>query len=162
MINIIAAVSENGVIGKDGKLPWQLKEDMKRFKALTWGNTVIMGANTYREIGKPLDGRSNIIVSSTLRVTGENIATAPSLEEAINLAKTKDKNQQIFICGGEQIYRQSIDVADRIYITRIQQNFEGDRFFPPIPEQFIKVSEITVEDGNIKTTFCEYIDKRLQ
>ena len=162
MINIIAAVSENGVIGKDGKLPWQLKEDMKRFKALTWGNTVIMGANTYREIGKPLDGRLNIIVSSTLRVTGENVATAPSLEEAINLAKTKDKNQQIFICGGEQIYIQSIDVADRIYITRIQQNFEGDRFFPPIPEQFIKVSEITVEDGNIKTTFCEYIDNRLQ
>ena len=71
MINIIAAVSENGVIGQDGKLPWQLKEDMKRFKALTWGNTVIMGANTYREIGKPLDGRFNIIVSSTLRVTGE-------------------------------------------------------------------------------------------
>ena len=162
MINIIAAVSANGVIGKDGKLPWSLKEDMKRFKDLTMGNIVIMGANTYREIGKPLGGRFNIILSSKIRVCDDNVIVLPSLNQAIEYAKSLDDFEDIFICGGESVYKEAIAIADRIFLTRIDKNFDGDRFFPPIPDTFSIVSKRPIADGNLQTTFCEYINKRLQ
>ena len=157
MINIIAAIAKNGVIGKEGKLPWSLGEDMARFKRLTMGNTVIMGANTYREIGKPLPGRYNIILSSNLQLKEENAVVMQSLTKAINHSLTRNKDKDIFICGGERSYKEAINIADRLYITYIDCEFDGDRFFPPIPDCFVEVKQTNIKDGEFSTTFCEYI-----
>ena len=162
MINIIVAVAKNGVIGKDGKLPFSLGEDMKRFKRLTMGSTVIMGANTYKEIGRPLQGRLNIILSSTVKINAENAIVMPTLKQAIEYSKSFDKDKEIFICGGEKVYAEAIGIADRLYITHIDKEFEGDRFFPPIPDCFDLVESTRVKDGDFSTTFCEYARKLLQ
>ncbi|MDE5549060.1 MAG: dihydrofolate reductase [Clostridia bacterium] len=162
MINIIVAISKNGVIGKDGKLPWSLVEDMKRFKRLTMGGTVIMGANTYKEIGKPLAGRLNVILSSTIKVDEENVVVLPSLKQAIEYSKSAGCDKEIFICGGEGVYKEAIDIADRLYITHIDAQIDGDRFFPPIPDCFYLVKSEGVIDGEFSTTFCEYARKLLQ
>ena len=162
MINIIAAVSKNGVIGKDGKLPWTLSEDMSRFKRLTMGNTVIMGANTYKEIGKPLNGRLNIVLSSHLQINQPNVVVLPSLSQAIEFSKTHAKDNEIFICGGESVYKEAIDIADKLYITFIDEHFDGDRFLPTIPDSFVEIKKTIVKDGNYSTAFCEYVNKLLQ
>ena len=162
MINIIAAIAKNGVIGKDGKLPFLLCEDMKRFKRLTMGGTVIMGANTYKEIGNPLSGRLNIILSSTLKINEENAVVLSSLSQAIEYSKSIDGDKEIFICGGERVYAEAIEIADRLYITHIDEEFDGDRFFPPIPDCFELVKCCQVNDGDFSTTFCEYVRKLLQ
>ncbi|MDE5990452.1 MAG: dihydrofolate reductase [Clostridia bacterium] len=157
MINIIVAIAKNGVIGKDGKLPWSLREDMSRFKRLTMGNTVIMGANTYREIGKPLQGRMNIILSSRLTLNEENAVVMPSLTKAIKYALSRDDNKEIFVCGGESAYKEALDIANRLYITFIDADFDGDRFFPPIPDCFMEIKRTNIKDGEFSTAFCEYI-----
>ncbi|MDE7329020.1 MAG: dihydrofolate reductase [Clostridia bacterium] len=162
MINIIAAVSKNGVIGKDGKLPWKLDRDMARFKSLTISHTVIMGANTYREIGKPLADRFNIIISSKLNIQYDNAIVLPSLTSALDYARKIKKDSEIFICGGERIYKEAIEFADRLYITHIDEVIDGDAYFPSIPDFYSPVKEINVLDGNINTRFCEYVRKSLQ
>lgn len=162
MINIIVAIAKNGVIGKDGKLPWSLSEDMKRFKRLTMGGIVIMGANTYKEIGKPLPKRLNIILSSRLVLSEENAVVLPSLQQAIDYSKSLDSDKEIFICGGEKVYEEALAVADRLYVTYIDEEFDGDRFFPPIPDCFILIEKVDVKDGDFSTSFCEYARKLLQ
>ena len=162
MINIISAISRNGVIGKGGRLPWSLKADMARFKALTTSHVVIMGANTYREIGKPLAQRFNIIVSSTLKISSADAIVLPSLERAIDYATDTLKASEIFICGGERIYRLAIEFADRLYITHIDADIDGDAYFPTIPDCFELVNTIAVIDGEYATRFCEYARKGLQ
>lgn len=162
MINIIVAIAKNGVIGKDGKLPFSLCEDMKRFKRLTMGNTVIMGANTYKEIGKPLSGRLNIILSSTLKINEDNAIVLPSLSQAIEYSQAVDGDKEIFVCGGEKVYAEALGIADRLYITHIDKEFDGDRYFPPIPDCFELVESSQVKDGDFSTTFCEYARKLLQ
>lgn len=162
MINIIVAIAKNGAIGKNGKLPWSLCEDMKRFKRLTMGNTVIMGANTYKEIGKPLSGRLNIILSSTLKINEDNAIVLPSLSQAIEYSKAFNGDKEIFVCGGEKVYAEALGIADRLYITHIDKEFDGDRYFPPIPDCFELVESSQVKDGDFSTTFCEYARKLLQ
>ena len=161
MINIIAAVAKNGVIGKDGKLPWSLCEDMARFKRLTMGNTVIMGANTYREIGKPLQGRLNIILSSKLIVDEKNAVVVTSLTKAIEYSLSRESENEIFICGGESVYKEAIDFADRLLITFIDAEIDGDRFFPTIPDSFVEIQRTDIKDGEFSTTFCEYIRQKV-
>lgn len=127
MIAIIAAISKNNVIGKDGKIPWKIKGEQSQFKNLTLGHTVIMGRKSYEEIGHPLPGRKTIIVSRSKSVCGENIKIASSLTEAISIAGKDD----IYIAGGSQIYNEAISVVDRMYITEIDIVVEdGDAFFP--------------------------------
>jgi dihydrofolate reductase len=153
MINIIAAVAGNGVIGNNGRLPWSLKEDMSRFKALTMGACVIFGRNTFDEISKALSGRFNVVLTSR-PLDVKDVTVCQSLEEALKLAT--GKYQEIFICGGEDVYRQAMKYADRLYITRISKNFDGDRFFPKIPKEFILTSKYDILDSGIDTTFCIY------
>ena len=153
MINIIAAVSKNGVIGKDGRLPWNLKLDMARFKELTMGNVVIFGVNTFNEFKKPLAGRENIVLSTHAKHI-DGVAVYDSLNKAIEYAKTTGK--EIFICGGESVYKEALASADRFYITHVMTSFDGDRNFPAIPKEFKCVSSQDILDTGIETRFCVY------
>lgn len=129
IISLIAAVSENNVIGKDNKLIWKLTEDMKFFRKKTTGHHIIMGRKTFESTGV-LPNRTSIVISrnSGLKIP-ENCLLASSIEDAITKVKNDD---EVFIIGGADIYRQSLEIADKIYLTRIHQTFEGDAFFPEI------------------------------
>ena len=153
MINIIVAVAHNGVIGNNGKLPWNLQLDMARFKQLTMNNVVIFGKNTFDEIQKPLAGRENVVLSThTQNIDGVKIFD--SLDKAISYAKTTGK--EIFICGGESVYKEALVFADRLYVTRVNASFDGDRYFPDIPDEFECVSSQDILDTGIPTTFGVY------
>lgn len=127
MVNIIAAVSDNGIIGDNGVIPWHLPEDLAHFRKLTTGHTVIMGRKTWDLIGHALPNRRNIVVT-TQDKTFEGAQTAHSLDEAIEMADT----DEVFIIGGGEIYKQAMDKADRLYITRVHVTVKGDTFFPEI------------------------------
>lgn len=126
-ISIIVAVSENNVIGKDNKLPWHLPADLKHFKNLTMGHHIIMGRKTYESIGKPLPGRTTVIITRNREYQAEGCIVVNSLQEAIEAAK-KNNDAEAFIIGGAEIINQSESVADKIYLTKIHEQFEGDVF----------------------------------
>lgn len=160
-ISIIVAISKNGVIGKKGSgLLWHIPEDMSHFKELTTGHAVIMGRKTYETIGKPLPNRTNIIITRDPDYKAEGCLVVHSLGGALETARTLrqaqgDKNE-VFIMGGGEIYEQAIGLADKLYLTLVHQNFEGDVFFPDYSE-FKK--EISRQDGEsasgLKFTFLE-------
>lgn len=136
MICLIAAYSKNRVIGKSGNIPWNLKNEKKRFKALTTGNVVIMGRITYEEIGHPLPDRCNIVVSKK--------GDAPDLMSAISLAQETFPGKDIYISGGARLYNEAISsgIVEKMYITEIDAEIEGDVFFPQFDEsQFVKETE---------------------
>lgn len=136
IINIVVAASDNNVIGKDNKLLWNLPNDTAFFKNITYGMPVIMGRKTLESLGKPLRGRTNIVISrqpDKLHVSGEVIKVR-SLDEAIGAAEETDAKQCSVIGGGE-IYRQAFNRTDRIYLTRVHATVEGDTFFPAIDEK---------------------------
>lgn len=126
-INLIAAMSLNRVIGKSGALPWKMGADLKRFRTLTTGCPIIMGRKTYESIGKPLPNRTNIVVTSRESFVTDDILSARSLHEAIQLA---GQVPEIWIIGGGSIYEQSMDLADRILLTVVDTDVEGDTYFP--------------------------------
>ncbi|PAB56221.1 dihydrofolate reductase [Anaeromicrobium sediminis] len=132
MITLIAAMAENHVIGKEGIMPWTIPSELKRFKELTLNNTIIMGRKTYESIGKPLPNRKTIVISKTKDVSCENCTTVESLEEALNMVKDEE---EVFIAGGGEIYKQSLPYADKIHLTIIHKNFEGDTYFPKFNNQ---------------------------
>ncbi len=153
MISIIAAMSQNRVIGHRGLLPWHLPEDLKRFRTLTLNNTIIMGRKTYDSIGMPLPHRRNIVISRqpTLKIDGADVVS--SLEAAPLLDRPN-----AFIIGGSEIYRQAMPTADRIYLTLIHRSFEGDTYFPEIDPHLFK--EISREDhlsADLPHSFIEYV-----
>jgi dihydrofolate reductase len=135
MIRMIAAMSRNRAIGRDNSLLWRLSGDMKRFKELTTGSSVIMGRKTYESIGKPLPNRRNIIITRDLEYSAEGCEAVNSLEEALLLS-----NSDCFIIGGGEIYSQAMPMADKIYLTLVNGDFEGDAFFPEIGKEWAKVS----------------------
>lgn len=122
---IIAAIGKNRVIGKDGKMPWHIPEDLKRFKRLTTGHTILMGRKTFESIAKPLPNRRNVVISSKPIL---NIETYPSIEEALAALEDQDK---VFIIGGGQIYARLLERTDELYLTFVDKEVEGDAFFPP-------------------------------
>jgi dihydrofolate reductase len=129
-LSIIAALSENNVIGIRNKIPWHIKRDMQRFRELTINHPVIMGRNTYESIPlrfRPLPQRKNIVLSSTL-VSPNGVYVARTVEEALRLAEDKDA----YIIGGRSLYESFIPVADKMEITRIHRHFEGDIYFPEV------------------------------
>ncbi len=128
-ISIVVAYAANRVIGKDGKIPWRLPEDLKRFKALTMGHAIVMGRKTWESIGRLLAGRRHVIISRRPGYTVAGATVAASLDDAI--AACVDQSD-VFIIGGGKIYRLALALADRIYATEIEGNFEGDTFFPPL------------------------------
>jgi dihydrofolate reductase len=127
-VSIIVAIAKNNAIGKDNKLLWYLPNDLKHFKDVTTGHTVIMGRKTYDSVGKPLPKRRNIIITRQA-ISIEGCEVVNSLEAALALCKDED---EVFIVGGAEIYRQAIPLTDRIYLTIIDQEFEGDSFFPEL------------------------------
>ena len=128
-VSLIVAVSENGVIGRDGGLPWRLSADLKHFKRTTMGHHLIIGRRTWDEVGKPLPGRTMVVVTRSRRFAPEGVHVAHSLEEALDIARDDDEP---FIGGGAHIYRIALarTLVDRIYLTRIHADVEGDTFFP--------------------------------
>ena len=126
---LIVAVSSNGYIGKDGTLPWQISEDLKRFRKITNNSVVIMGRNTFLSIGKALPNRENIIVSTTLKSI-ENCLIVNTLDEAINFSKEKFPEKDIFLIGGYAIYKAGETFADTLYLTKVDVEVEGDVSLP--------------------------------
>lgn len=161
MINIIAAVSENGVIGNHGKISWNIPEDLLHFNQKTQKSVLIMGRKTYKSIGRVLSGRYTIVISSQKNFMGENLNTATTLEAGLCFAKKltdTNKFYEIFICGGQQLYEEGLKYADKLYITRIHANFEGDSFFPKINKNDYKlVNQKSMESANkIQITYLTY------
>lgn len=130
---ILAAVAKNGVIGKDGKLPWHFSEDLKRFKHVTMGNPVIMGSITYRSIvdriGKPLPGRTNIVLSFEPIDVPDDVINVHSIPDAFKSAENTGADR-CFIIGGASIYEQTMELADRLDLTEVKAEYDGDTFFP--------------------------------
>lgn len=128
LISLIVAVSSNQIIGKNNQLIWHLPADLKHFKQLTTGHTVFMGRKTYDSIGKPLPNRRNVVISRSVTQI-EGCEVAASLEDALKLSS---EEKEVFMIGGAEIYRQALPLANRIYLTHVHQDFDGDTFFPEI------------------------------
>lgn len=122
-VSLICAVSQNGVIGSGNKLPWRLPADLKRFKRITMSHSVIMGRKTYESIGKPLPGRTNIVITRDRALKISGCLIAHSLKEALDLVRGEE---EIFVIGGASLFKESIKRASRIYLTTIHKDFEGD------------------------------------
>jgi dihydrofolate reductase len=135
---LVAAVSENGVIGRDNALPWRLKSDMHRFRARTWGKPVVMGRKTFQSIGKPLPGRTNIVVSRDRGFSAPGVVVAPDLHAGLESARgdaLRRGSDEIVVIGGAEIYAQTLPSADRLDLTLVKAPSEGDIRFPAIDPQ---------------------------
>ena len=152
MISAIVAMDKNGVIGKDGKIPWHLPKDLKYFKEKTWGHPVIMGRKSFESIGKPLKGRTNIVVSRDPHFEADCL-TVNSIELAIKVAKYKEGWGEIFIIGGREIYQQTMQYWNRLYLTRVHCKTDGDTRFPTID---FKDWKLISEDREDECTFQIY------
>jgi dihydrofolate reductase len=154
-ISIIAAMARNGTIGVNNSLPWRLPEDLRHFKALTMGHHVVMGRKTYQSIGRPLPGRTTIIVTRDTDYRADGCLTAPSLEAAITLC---GDDPEVYFVGGADIYRQALALADRLYLTEIQADFQGDARFPDFDRAVWREMERTerVDDGGLAYQFAVY------
>lgn len=153
MISIIVAVSKNNIIGNNGMIPWKIKGEQSRFRELTIGKTIIMGRRTFQEIGKPLPDRKTIVISNTENIIAEHCITVKSLAEALDLAKYEE---EVFIAGGGQVYKEALPYTNRIYMTIIDKFIEGNVSFPEIKEDdFIKTYEKRIE-GEIPYTYLTF------
>lgn len=127
-LDIIVAIGHGGVIGVDNKLPWRQSEDLKRFKKLTMGHALVMGRKTFDSIGRPLPGRQNIVISRNADYSAEGIVVCPDLASACAAAES----ERAFVIGGAQIYSLVLPQAERLYLTHVHCEVEGDAFFPPV------------------------------
>lgn len=161
ILSIIAAVSENNIIGSNNNLVWNLPADLKRFKQITSGHYIIMGRKTYESVGKPLPNRTNIIITTDKTYKAEGCLVFNTIGEATDYAKTQD---EVFILGGGNIYKQTINIADKMYITRIHESFEGDTYFPIIEksvwgEELVETHQPD-EKNKYSYSFINYIRKK--
>ena len=140
MISAIVAVARNGVIGKSNALPWYLPAEMARFKEVTMGHPIIMGRKTHQSIGRALPGRTNIVVTHNKDFEAEGCKDVGSLDEAIELGKKAEGGDEVFIIGGEQIYKEAMPKLDRIYLTKVDAAVDGDKFFNYDPEEWKQIS----------------------
>lgn len=158
--SIIAAVAENGAIGKNNEMLWHISADFKYFKETTLGHTVIMGKNTWLSLPKkPLPKRTNIIISRSLAVDIENVVVVSSIEKVIELCNSNDEH---FVIGGGKIYEEFMPLAKRLYITRVNKSFDADTFFPNIDENVFKLisQSETFTDDNSGLQYCFEIYER--
>lgn len=143
IISHIVAAGKNGVIGSQGDLPWDIPEDMKFFREKTKNHAIIMGRKTFESVGRPLPNRLNVVVTRQKDYKAEGVHVCSTLDEAIELCKSQaDKyGEEIFICGGGEIYKQSMDRVDIIYLTRIHKEFDGDAKYPDVNPLFFEEIE---------------------
>lgn len=160
MISIIVAMARGRVIGGDNKLLWHISEDLRRFKSITMGCPIIMGRKSYESIGRPLPGRQNIVLSRDENLKIEGCEVVGTIDEAIGLCQ---KDKEIFIIGGGQVYAQAMDFADRLYITYVEKEYQGDTFFPEIdPNVWQESSRQDFERGDkfeAPFSFVDYTKK---
>jgi len=143
IISSIVAIGENNAIGKNNQLLWRIPADLKHFKEITTGHTVIMGRKTFDSVGKPLPNRRNIIITrrTGLEIPGAEVVN--TLDEALSLC---DDNEEVFIVGGAEIYKMAMDVTDKIYLTVVKGTFDADTYFPAIdPDKWMETDQISFE-----------------
>lgn len=161
MISIIVAVADNMAIGRDNALLWHISGDLKYFKNTTSGHPVIMGRRTYDSIGRPLPQRRNIVVTRDCSLTRPGAECVGSLDEALKLVDSED---EVFVIGGGQIYAAAIDIADRMYLTRVQTTIEdADTYFPAIDAgvwKRVAVSEVYTDEKSGLKYYFETLDRR--
>jgi dihydrofolate reductase len=162
-VALIVAAASNNVIGRDNQLPWHLPQDLKYFKAKTLGKPVIMGRKTYESIGRPLPGRPNIVVTRNQAWSAEGVSVVTSLADALVLARQlmahqDEQLQEAMVIGGAEIYRSALPLADRIYLTRIELQVDGDAYFPSLNQQeWRETSRLPgEEDGAVPHSFLVY------
>lgn len=148
-IFIIAAVANNGIIGSNNQLIWRLPADLKHFKELTLGHTIIMGRKTFESIGKPLPGRKSIIITRDTNYQHENCIVVHSIEEALKCAESK----QVFIIGGAEIYKQCIGIATKLFLTHVHSSFEGDAYFPSISAENWQIEDTKAFEADEKNPY---------
>ncbi len=160
-LSIIVAVSQNSVIGKNNRLPWHIPDDFSWFKRHTAGHAVVMGRKTYESIGGILPGRKNVIITRKRDYLAPGAHIFHSLDDAL-AALEKEKYREVFIIGGRQIYSEVMDRTDRIYLTRVHRDYDGDTYMPPIPEDQFKLVFEEKHRGEIPFTFMIFdrIDER--
>ena len=151
MITIVVAMGKNREIGVDNQLLWHLPKDLKHFKELTSGHPIIMGRKTYESIGKPLPNRTNIVISGKNDWFEEGILIVGSIKEALKFAKKIDEN--VFVIGGGTIYVQTIDLADQLEITLVNDTIEADTYFPKIDEQIWQKTQETCHEKDEKNQY---------
>ncbi|WP_421379042.1 dihydrofolate reductase [Bacillus salacetis] len=130
MISFVWAMDENGVIGHENKLPWRLPEDLKFFKETTMGHPIVMGRKTFESIGKPLPGRENIVLTRDVSYEADGCIIYHEVEEVLHYAE--EREVEVMVTGGAEIFKKFILYADKLYVTRIFENFEGDTYFPEL------------------------------
>lgn len=148
-IALIVAVARNGVIGRDNKMPWHLPGELKYFKATTMGKPIVMGRKTFESLGRPLPGRTNIVITRDRSFAGDGIVVVHDVDEALQRADAiaqRDSAAEIMVIGGADIYRQTLPRATVLYITEVHAEVEGDAFFPPFERgQWARVSSEDVD-----------------
>jgi dihydrofolate reductase len=162
LISLIVAMDQNRGIGKDNGIPWRLCADLKNFKTLTMGHTLIVGRKTAESIGRPLPGRDGVLITRTWDFALSGWKTVHSLDAALTYARQRDETEA-FIGGGAQIYAQSLPRADRIYLTRVHATVEADTFFPPLDEtnwQVIETWEHPADERNEFAFTYQALEKR--
>ena len=154
----IVAASENGIIGQTGKMPWHIPEDFKYFKAVTTGHAMIMGRKTYESIGRPLPGRLNLVVSRNPDFRAPGAVVLPTFEAAFDYAteRAAEWGDEVFVIGGGEIYRQTMALVDRIYMTRVHREIEGDASYPAIDSSLFAVSRTEPGVGALPFTWTTY------
>ena len=163
-VSLIAATAHNNVIGRNNELPWHLPQDLKHFKSITLGKPIIMGRNTFESIGKPLPGRTNIVVTRQKNWSFAGVLVAKSMEDALELGQQFRNEQgksadEVMVIGGAEIYRHALEIADRIYLTRIDVTVEkGDAHFPELEaDKWKLMSELPGDsDASLQHTFLVY------
>jgi dihydrofolate reductase len=151
-LSLIVARASNGVIGKNNQLPWHLPADLQYFKTVTMGKPIVMGRKTFESIGRPLPGRQNIVVTRNPDFFSDGITVAHSVEAAIAAA---NQVAEIMLIGGTELYKLSLPLADRIYLTEIHQDFDGDAHFPALGSRWQETSrEDHVTDHGLSYSFC--------
>ena len=157
MIYHVVAMAKNRVIGKNNRLPWHFSADLKHFKQLTMGSTILMGRKTFESIGKPLPGRENFIVSRTPKENKDHVRFFNSFEGALKNICTEN----CYVIGGAEVFKETMNQIDGIYLTSIEESYEGDVFYPEIPPHFKEKSREKLQDNpKIEVIFYENTKKR--
>lgn len=148
MISFVVAMDQNRVIGKENQLPWHLPADLKYFKKVTTGHTIVMGRKTFESIGRPLPNRRNVVLTRDEQYEAEGCEVVNTIEEVLSIAR---KEEECFVIGGTEVFMLFWDHVDRLYVTYIDESFEGDTFFPEIDRaewEIVGVEEGVVDEKN--------------